>query len=609
MYGVALAIVIAATLSCALASSSPGVSSAGLLIFWRVVMGIGVGGDYPLSSVITAEFAPTRWRGAMVGAVFSMQGLGQLAAALVALVLTAAFRDAYLPVADEGLCGSACRLAADRSWRIIVGVGALPACFALYYRITIPETPRYTFDVRLDVEKADADIRAYVSSRKSKDDDAYIETVHRPRVDHTYHGHGLPAPSLNVPKASWGDLLAHFGQWKNLRILIGTSMSWFFLDLAFYGLGLNSTIVLRAISYADGDTLHAKLHNQALGMVILACAGSIPGYWAAVLTVDTLGRRPLQIGGFLLLTAIFCVLGFRLHDLGEGPLLALYVVAQFLFNAGPNTTTFLVAGECFPTRYRATGHGISAAMGKLGAVVAQVISIPLLRKGSPSGSALGEGCVGNECSPHLDRLLQLFALAMLLGALASLLVPETKGLTLEELSGEPRTSYNAGRNGSIALGPHEARMAWPNILGGGGGQPAGFFYPRAHGAASSGKSARGSRAGIITSQSSVDESVGRRRPQFWRRRRRARARSGDAADDIVLGDPRSSVGSAESPRGGTTMEEEEPPPPPPPQQQQPLPETQLPLWGAGWGRVDRGRPMIPMDEVQLHDVGSLLRTN
>lgn len=612
MYGVELAIIIWATLSCTLVSSSPSINSAGLMIFWRVIMGVGVGGDYPLSSVITAEFAPTRWRGAMVGAVFSMQGLGQLMAAIVSLIMTVGFEDAYRSIADETVCDSACRLAADRSWRIIVGVGAIPACLALYYRITIPETPRYTFDVRLDVEKADADIRAYVSSKTSGEVDVTQVPV----------SYRLTAPSLNVPQASWSDLVAYFGQWKNLRVLLGTSFSWFFLDLAFYGLGLNTTIVLHAIGYADGDTLYEKLHNQAVGMVILSCAGSIPGYWAAVFTIDSFGRKPLQIGGFALLTILFAVIGFRLHDLSETALLVLYVVAQFLFNAGPNTTTFIVAGECFPTRYRSTGHGISAAMGKLGAIIAQVISIPILKRGSR------EGCEGNDCSPYLDHLLQLFALFMLLGTLTSLLIPETKGLTLEELSGETRTSYNAGCNGSISLGSPR-RRAWNPF---GGGQPAGFFYPheRTASASISKGGAPSSRVGIMTSQSSMVDDAHRRRSRFWRRRRRGARRESDATNDIALHDRTSAYGGSrqgplsEATGGGGGGDggpvESEPQGEPAPtsrrrqkqkerQQEQRPAQQELPLWGAGWGRVDRGRPMIQMDEVQLHDVGSLLRSS
>jgi PHS family inorganic phosphate transporter-like MFS transporter len=50
----------------------------------------------------------------------------------------------------------------------------------------------------------------------------------------------------------------------------------------------------------------------------------------------------------------------------------LYCLTNFFQNFGPNTTTFVVPGEVFPTRYRSTAHGISAASGKLGAIVAQV---------------------------------------------------------------------------------------------------------------------------------------------------------------------------------------------------------------------------------------------
>ena len=59
-------------------------------------------------------------------------------------------------------------------------------------------------------------------------------------------------------------------------------------------------------------------------------------------------------------------------DPGKKAFVFLYCLANFFQNFGPNVTTFVVPGEAFPTRYRSTAHGISAASGKLGAVVAQV---------------------------------------------------------------------------------------------------------------------------------------------------------------------------------------------------------------------------------------------
>lgn len=155
----------------------------------------------------------------MIAAVFSMQGIGQLIAATVALVTTAAFKDSFINIKNVGECDYACQVAADRSWRIIVGFGALPACFALYYRITIPETPRYTFDVAHDVEKADADIKAYMSNRSEGD----VDEVQQARMKK------IAAPSLTIPQASWPDVWSYFREWKHFKILIGTTMSWFFL--------------------------------------------------------------------------------------------------------------------------------------------------------------------------------------------------------------------------------------------------------------------------------------------------------------------------------------------------------------------------------------------
>lgn len=77
----------------------------------------------------------------------------------------------------------------------------------------------------------------------------------------------------------------------------------------------------------------------------------------------------------------------------------------------------------FPTRYRATAYGISAACGKVGGIIAQLVFIPLKDK-------------GNVQNGWLDHLMQIFALFMLMGFFLSFLIPETKEKSLEQLSGE-----------------------------------------------------------------------------------------------------------------------------------------------------------------------------
>lgn len=371
-----------------------------------------------------------------MASVFFMQGAGQFAAAVVTLIVTVAFKSSFLSVTSPSTCGEVCQIAADQSWRIIIGTGAIPAIFALYYRITIPETPRYTFDVAQDNEKAHADIRAFTAGRHKGLQDTI--TARRAVI--------VPGSSQSQPRGSIRDFIAYFGTWKNGSLLFATMASWFFLDLAFYGIGLNPSVVLTAVGYGSSTgSLYGALFNSAVGNLIIITAGSLPGYWLSIYFMDSLGRRPIQIGGFAILTIIFCIIGFGYSSLSEGSLLALYILAQLFFNFGPNTTTFIIPGECFPTRYRSTGHGLSAASGKVGAILAQVIAQLLLEKDAPPN------CNDTSCWPWLPHLMEIFACFMFCGTLVSFLIPETKLKTLEVLAGEkqiPGTYSVTSRNGS-----------------------------------------------------------------------------------------------------------------------------------------------------------------
>ncbi|PHH74957.1 hypothetical protein CDD80_2738 [Ophiocordyceps camponoti-rufipedis] len=418
MYGLELFVIIVATIGQALTSGSPSCSIVGLVIFWRVIMGIGIGGDYPLSSIITSEFATTKWRGAMMAAVFAMQGLGQLGAAMVMLFVTLGFRSHLEVAPDIAQCDGMCRVSVDRMWRILIGFGAVPACIALYFRLTIPETPRYTFDAARDVEKAPAEVTAYESGTRVGEQDAVAGSE-----------------SSETPKASWSDFFRHYSKLKNFKLLLGTAGSWFCLDVAFYGLSLNNGTILSVIGYStkNSNNVYDFLYKTAVGNLIIVLAGAVPGYWVSVFTIDILGRKKIQMGGFIILVAILVSMGFAYNHLSPEGLLGLYVVAQFFFNFGPNTTTFIVPGEVFPTRYRSTSHGISAAMGKLGSIIGQS-AIATLRT---------HGATKENPSPWMNHVLQIYALFMLLGCFTTLLIPETARKTLEELNGEDTYAIEA----------------------------------------------------------------------------------------------------------------------------------------------------------------------
>ncbi|EDU50326.1 inorganic phosphate transporter 1-6 /Pi cotransporter [Pyrenophora tritici-repentis Pt-1C-BFP] len=394
-------------------------------------------------AVITAEFASTRYRGGIIASVFAMQGLGQLASALVTLAVVNVYKRDLMTVAGVGECVGQCALNVDKMWRIIIGFGGIPGWFALYYRLTIPETPRYTFDVLDDVEKASVDARKYRYGSQGN----VLDPVSQARARNEMAKYKTPRPTFM-------EVIRFYSQKKQAIRLFGTSMSWFFLDLAFYGLGFSSPSLISTMGFNRRDNLYVYLHNTAIGQVVLICAGALPGYWLTVFTVDTIGRRKIQIGGFGILTIIFCVLGFAWHGLNKMHLLVLYVLAQFFFNFGPNATTFISPAEIFPTRVRSTGHGFSAGMGKLGAVFAQIFFAPMIKRGATHDNP----------TPFIHGVMSIFALFMFLGMLTSFLVPEGKRASLETLAGEKETVYelqaSQWRNGGVAAaGSHAGDSA------------------------------------------------------------------------------------------------------------------------------------------------------
>ncbi|KAG1722226.1 major facilitator superfamily domain-containing protein [Suillus paluster] len=415
MYGVELMLMIVACFGQALAGQAPAVSAIGVIIVWRFVMGVGIGGDYPLSAIISSEFAATRSRGRLMTAVFAAQGWGYFASSLVGIIVVQAYKNSILNAPFP------CVVPVDYIWRLMIGLGCVPGVIALYFRLTIPETPRFTMDVERNVAQATADIENVLTSGR--------------HFDHE----NAPVQRVTAPKATPADFAAYFGQWKNMKVLIGTSYSWFALDIAFYGLGLNSSIILSAINFGSPTInktsslyVYENLYNICVGNLILSVAGLIPGYWASFLVIDSWGRKPLQLMGFIMLTIIFAIMGFAYDAMnatvaGTKAFVFLYCLANFFQNFGPNTTTFVIPGEAFPTRYRSTAHGISAATGKLGAIISQVGFATLVNIGGPNR--------------FVQHIMEIFAAFMLTGVLSTLLLPETKQRTLEDISNEEQEGY------------------------------------------------------------------------------------------------------------------------------------------------------------------------
>src|SRR5438067_7893844 len=241
------------------------------LLIFRFILGLGIGGDYPLSATLMSEYANRRDRGKLITMVFSMQGLGLILGPLVAIVLL--------------LSG----INHDLVWRIMPALGAVPALATFYLRRQIDETPRYALAMRGDHEGASRTIDV-VTGKSQR---------HTRKIPLAARNNTFQKPT-NRGK-SWLSLLL---KPPYIRWLIGTAGCWFLLDIAYYGTTISSPLVLKALNS------HASLTTNTLYTLLIFVVAALPGYILAIFTIDRLRRKLIQCLGFALMTLAYSLIAF-----------------------------------------------------------------------------------------------------------------------------------------------------------------------------------------------------------------------------------------------------------------------------------------------------------
>jgi PHS family inorganic phosphate transporter-like MFS transporter len=499
----------------------------------------------------------------MMAAVFLMQALGQLAAALVGLVVLLSLGSKNnldnLSASDHTAQSVRC---VDSIWRIVIGTGAVPALIAIIFRVTIPESPRYTLDVDRDGQRALEDTKDYYGARHADGYGAYISAVEL--RDYPGHGNGshqqngitaglgidgdfderqTPSPRRQEDTERRGfhvagqaedeeeeeddddgedsdseqeddvedededsqsieyrptlfsstDLYDYFKTQENWHFLAGTTTCWFFLDVAFYGLGISNPRRIAQIwlskapeynfansTLADWQTtdptksIYDVLKSDGIQYIITVSIGSVVGSFILIKLIDYVQRKALLMWSFIILAVLFAVIGGSLFAVEYTDMhavtITLYVLSQLVFNIGPNALTFIVSAfyfllsiqrltknkisaEIFQTRYRATCHGISSAGGKLGSIVVQVLISSFMT--SPE-------------SKYMSSALFAFCGCMFLGAFCCWIwLPDTQ---------EPRNSKSAffireNGNQEAVLGENESQAAVNEVNDGFGNRP------------------------------------------------------------------------------------------------------------------------------------------
>ncbi|KAF2432031.1 MFS general substrate transporter [Tothia fuscella] len=524
LYGVELVLVTVASLG--MAQCSEGFHSmdiVGWLSFWRLVLGVGIGAEYPLSAVISAEWTPTKSRARMMAAVFLMQPLGQFVAYLVGLCALIGISKNRELSPDEKRFDHAAPVV-DAVWRCVVGVGAFPALIAIAARLSIPETPRYNLWKGKDKLAYDdatkvygrlrdlysGDIHSTVRERGAGQADAgngharskeisniglaqlpsenttsspengmvasNAEIVQQPANGVTSDSMESAGGSGQNVRRSKRDQITHnqfsraeLGQYffteGNWRLLAGTSLCWALWDIAYYGLALNNPRTISKIwlshslvtngtavpmwnsDPANPDaSIYEALYTDATRSLITISIGSIVGSVLILGGINWVRRDRFLVWTFLALGVLFATMAGTIfgtyQNVAFPATIVLYTLAEILFNLGPNTLTFILPAELFPTRYRCFCHGIAAASGKIGSIIIHVIL--------PHTSIYN---VGASASP-LARMLGIFAVLMAFGALFAWAwiptvqyerskpeKPDVEGQQSEKLSRNKRWTY------------------------------------------------------------------------------------------------------------------------------------------------------------------------
>jgi len=417
VYGMTLMCMVLCSIASGLSFGSTPSSVMATLCFFRFWLGFGIGGDYPLSATIMSEYANKKTRGAFIAAVFAMQGFGILTGGVVTLVVSAAFRAAFDAPAYQYGAAASTPPQADYVWRIILMFGAIPALLTYYWRMKMPETARYTALVAKNAKQAAADMSKVLQVDISDDKD--------------------PGADADNGSNSFGLFSSQFLHRHGLHLL-GTATCWFLLDIAFYSQNLFQKDIFTAINWIPkAKTMSAleEVHRIARAQTLIALCGTVPGYWFTVALIDRIGRFWIQLCGFFFMAVFMLGLAFPYHHWttpgNHIGFVVLYALTFFFANFGPNSTTFIVPAEIFPARLRSTCHGISAAAGKLGAIVGSFGFLYLAQNKDPKlvdhGYKAGIG---------VKNSLFILAACNFLGMGFTFLAPESNGRSLEEISGE-----------------------------------------------------------------------------------------------------------------------------------------------------------------------------
>ena len=309
------------------------------LIFFRFLLGLGMGAEFPIGLSLVSEFMPSHKRGQYIGFLEGFWPIGFITAGALSLVLVPTL-----------------------GWRSVFVLQGVAAVWVLIIRRIVPESPRW-FESRGEYDEADEtmkQIEAEIEERQG-----------RPLPE--------PQPARFAERVFRGFSFLELFTAGYLRRTVMIWLAWFFILLGYYGI---TTWVSKLLADRGFEI------SGAIGFVVLMALWGIPGFLSASFLLERIGRKT-TLSAYVILSAVAA------YFYGQADSLLWLIVAgsfmQFFF-FGMWSALYAYTPEIFPTRARSVGAGTASSMGRLGALLGPAL-VPIVLAGYGNAGVFTLGAV------------------------------------------------------------------------------------------------------------------------------------------------------------------------------------------------------------------------
>lgn len=266
-----------------------------VFLIFRFFIGMGLGGELPVASTLVSEIVPAKDRGRIIVLLESFWAFGWLLASLISYFIIPSF-----------------------GWRMALIISALPAFYALYLRLKLPDSPAF--------------------SAKKTEKRTIFQNM----------------------KEVWSKEYA--------RSTLVLWVLWFTVVFSYYGmfLWLPSVMVMKGFSMI-----------QSFEYVLIMTLAQLPGYYSAAWLIERMGRKFVLVTYLLGTAASALVFGAA----ESTAILIVSGILLSFFNLGAWGALYAYSPEQYPAVIRGTGSGMSAAIGRVGGILGPLLVGSLVSAG------------------------------------------------------------------------------------------------------------------------------------------------------------------------------------------------------------------------------------